>query len=114
MLNVVFCPVQIGLEDSLGKLSCILENDHFAIVVHQQMQCRCLQELCRGLAGETGKGNSQSHCGRRQCSAKPGIAHTWHHRDEGRGAKQARGKSGIPVDFCNPGARPEGEFGHIR
>uniref|UniRef100_A0A8B9FNJ8 Cystathionine beta-synthase n=1 Tax=Amazona collaria TaxID=241587 RepID=A0A8B9FNJ8_9PSIT len=29
---------KIGLEDSLGKLSCILENDHFAIVVHEQMQ----------------------------------------------------------------------------
>lgn len=68
MLNVVFCAVQIGLEDSLGKLSCILENDHFAIVVHQQMQCGYLQELCRGLAGERGKGNSQSRCGRCQCS----------------------------------------------
>uniref|UniRef100_A0A663N839 Cystathionine beta-synthase n=1 Tax=Athene cunicularia TaxID=194338 RepID=A0A663N839_ATHCN len=31
---------KIGLEDSLGKLSSILENDHFAIVVHEQMQCR--------------------------------------------------------------------------
>ncbi|NXO28712.1 CBS synthase, partial [Cisticola juncidis] len=30
---------KIGLEDSLGKLSCMLENDHFAIVVHEQMQC---------------------------------------------------------------------------
>uniref|UniRef100_A0A8C3VHM1 Cystathionine beta-synthase n=1 Tax=Catharus ustulatus TaxID=91951 RepID=A0A8C3VHM1_CATUS len=59
---------KIGLEDSLGKLSCILENDHFAIVVHQQMQCGYLQELCRGLAGERGKGNSQSCCGRSQCS----------------------------------------------
>uniref|UniRef100_A0A8B9QMF9 Cystathionine beta-synthase n=1 Tax=Anas platyrhynchos TaxID=8839 RepID=A0A8B9QMF9_ANAPL len=29
---------KIGLEDSLGKLSSILENDHFAIVVHTQMQ----------------------------------------------------------------------------
>ncbi|RLW07601.1 hypothetical protein DV515_00003538 [Chloebia gouldiae] len=29
---------KISLEDSLGKLSCILENDHFAIVVHEQMQ----------------------------------------------------------------------------
>uniref|UniRef100_A0A8C3E9G9 Cystathionine beta-synthase n=1 Tax=Corvus moneduloides TaxID=1196302 RepID=A0A8C3E9G9_CORMO len=29
---------KIGLEDSLGRLSCILENDHFAIVVHEQMQ----------------------------------------------------------------------------
>uniref|UniRef100_A0A8C8AG46 Cystathionine beta-synthase n=1 Tax=Otus sunia TaxID=257818 RepID=A0A8C8AG46_9STRI len=29
---------KIGLEDSLGKLSSILENDHFAIVVHEQMQ----------------------------------------------------------------------------
>ncbi|NWX00301.1 CBS synthase, partial [Caloenas nicobarica] len=29
---------KIGLEDNLGKLSCILENDHFAIVVHEQMQ----------------------------------------------------------------------------
>uniref|UniRef100_A0A8B9DMB4 Cystathionine beta-synthase n=1 Tax=Anser cygnoides TaxID=8845 RepID=A0A8B9DMB4_ANSCY len=29
---------KIGLEDSLGKLSSILENDHFAIVVHKQMQ----------------------------------------------------------------------------
>uniref|UniRef100_A0A8C8AG56 Cystathionine beta-synthase n=1 Tax=Otus sunia TaxID=257818 RepID=A0A8C8AG56_9STRI len=33
---------KIGLEDSLGKLSSILENDHFAIVVHEQMQCRYL------------------------------------------------------------------------
>uniref|UniRef100_A0A669PI43 Cystathionine beta-synthase n=1 Tax=Phasianus colchicus TaxID=9054 RepID=A0A669PI43_PHACC len=33
---------KISLEDSLGKLSCILENDHFAIVVHEQMQCRYL------------------------------------------------------------------------
>uniref|UniRef100_A0A8D0FE25 Cystathionine beta-synthase n=1 Tax=Strix occidentalis caurina TaxID=311401 RepID=A0A8D0FE25_STROC len=31
---------KIGLEDSLGKLSSILENDYFAIVVHEQMQCR--------------------------------------------------------------------------
>uniref|UniRef100_A0A8C9NAI4 Cystathionine beta-synthase n=1 Tax=Serinus canaria TaxID=9135 RepID=A0A8C9NAI4_SERCA len=37
-LNVTFCPVQISPEDSLGKLSCLLENDHFAIVVHEQMQ----------------------------------------------------------------------------
>uniref|UniRef100_A0A8D0FDV5 Cystathionine beta-synthase n=1 Tax=Strix occidentalis caurina TaxID=311401 RepID=A0A8D0FDV5_STROC len=29
---------KIGLEDSLGKLSSILENDYFAIVVHEQMQ----------------------------------------------------------------------------
>ncbi|KAI1241491.1 hypothetical protein IHE44_0004964 [Lamprotornis superbus] len=72
---------KIGLEDSLGKLSCILENDHFAIVVHQQMQCRYLQEPSMGLAQvcERGKGNSQSHCGRAAaelctrgpCSAKP-------------------------------------------
>ncbi|NWU99952.1 CBS synthase, partial [Upupa epops] len=27
---------KIGLEESLGKLSCILEKDHFAIVVHEQ------------------------------------------------------------------------------
>uniref|UniRef100_A0A8C6JEW3 Cystathionine beta-synthase n=1 Tax=Melopsittacus undulatus TaxID=13146 RepID=A0A8C6JEW3_MELUD len=40
----------IGLEDSLGKLSCILENDHFAIVVHEQMQCRYLQQHCVGFA----------------------------------------------------------------
>uniref|UniRef100_A0A672V6C6 Cystathionine beta-synthase n=1 Tax=Strigops habroptila TaxID=2489341 RepID=A0A672V6C6_STRHB len=41
---------KIGLEDSLGKLSCILENDHFAIVVHEQMQCRYLQKHCMGEA----------------------------------------------------------------
>uniref|UniRef100_A0A8C5JHN3 Cystathionine beta-synthase n=1 Tax=Junco hyemalis TaxID=40217 RepID=A0A8C5JHN3_JUNHY len=29
---------KVSLEDSLGKLSCLLENDHFAIVVHEQMQ----------------------------------------------------------------------------
>ncbi|XP_019379420.1 PREDICTED: cystathionine beta-synthase-like [Gavialis gangeticus] len=29
---------KISLDDSLGKLSCILENDHFAIVVHEQIQ----------------------------------------------------------------------------
>uniref|UniRef100_A0A8B9Q8S6 Cystathionine beta-synthase n=1 Tax=Apteryx owenii TaxID=8824 RepID=A0A8B9Q8S6_APTOW len=29
---------KISLDDSLGRLSCILENDHFAIVVHEQMQ----------------------------------------------------------------------------
>ncbi|KAK2544907.1 cystathionine beta-synthase [Columba livia] len=29
---------KIGLEDNLGKLSCILENDHFAIVVYEQIQ----------------------------------------------------------------------------
>ncbi|NXI42532.1 CBS synthase, partial [Galbula dea] len=29
---------KIGLESSLGKLSCILENDPFALVVHEQMQ----------------------------------------------------------------------------
>lgn len=34
--------LQISLDDSLGKLSCILENDHFAIVVHEQIQCRYL------------------------------------------------------------------------
>ncbi|NXP80717.1 CBS synthase, partial [Ramphastos sulfuratus] len=27
---------KIGLENSLGKLSCILEHDHFAVVVHEQ------------------------------------------------------------------------------
>uniref|UniRef100_A0A8C3QVX4 Cystathionine beta-synthase n=1 Tax=Cyanoderma ruficeps TaxID=181631 RepID=A0A8C3QVX4_9PASS len=61
---------KIGLEDSLGKLSCILENDHFAIVVHEQMQCRYLQKLSTGLAQvfERGKGNSQAHFGRCQCS----------------------------------------------
>uniref|UniRef100_A0A8C0C3A9 Cystathionine beta-synthase n=1 Tax=Buteo japonicus TaxID=224669 RepID=A0A8C0C3A9_9AVES len=41
---------KIGLEDSLGKLSCILENDHFAIVVHEQMQCRYLQKGKLGLS----------------------------------------------------------------
>uniref|UniRef100_A0A8C3QXE6 Cystathionine beta-synthase n=1 Tax=Cyanoderma ruficeps TaxID=181631 RepID=A0A8C3QXE6_9PASS len=44
---------KIGLEDSLGKLSCILENDHFAIVVHEQMQCRYLQKLSTVAAGIT-------------------------------------------------------------
>ncbi|NWZ12665.1 CBS synthase, partial [Agelaius phoeniceus] len=29
---------KVSLEDSLGKLSCLLENDHFAIIVHEQMQ----------------------------------------------------------------------------
>ncbi|NXR12900.1 CBS synthase, partial [Semnornis frantzii] len=27
---------KIGLENNLGKLSCILEHDHFAVVVHEQ------------------------------------------------------------------------------
>uniref|UniRef100_A0A8C4UTI7 Cystathionine beta-synthase n=1 Tax=Falco tinnunculus TaxID=100819 RepID=A0A8C4UTI7_FALTI len=39
---------KIGLEDSLGKLSCILENDHFAIVVHEQMQCSTSQIMAMG------------------------------------------------------------------
>ncbi|OWK50773.1 Cystathionine beta-synthase [Lonchura striata] len=57
---------KISLEDSLGKLSCILENDPFAIVVHEQMQCRYLQQLPTALAQarERGKGNSQADCGR--------------------------------------------------
>uniref|UniRef100_A0A8C3Q533 Cystathionine beta-synthase n=1 Tax=Geospiza parvula TaxID=87175 RepID=A0A8C3Q533_GEOPR len=61
---------KISLEDNLGKLSCLLENDHFAIVVHEQMQCRYLQELPTGLAQvfERGEGNSQADCGRFQCS----------------------------------------------
>ncbi|KFV71363.1 Cystathionine beta-synthase, partial [Dryobates pubescens] len=29
---------KIGLENSLGKLSCILEDDHFAVVVQEQTQ----------------------------------------------------------------------------
>ncbi|XP_010130228.1 PREDICTED: cystathionine beta-synthase-like [Buceros rhinoceros silvestris] len=29
---------KIGLEDTLGRLSCILENDRFSVVVHEQMQ----------------------------------------------------------------------------
>lgn len=32
---------QINLDDTLGKLSHILENDHFAIVVHDVEQCKC-------------------------------------------------------------------------
>lgn len=34
-------PLQINLDETLGKLSHILENDHFAIVVHEQEQCKC-------------------------------------------------------------------------
>ncbi|MBN3277032.1 CBS synthase, partial [Polyodon spathula] len=31
---------KIHLNDNLGKLSCILETDHFALVVHEQIQCK--------------------------------------------------------------------------
>lgn len=31
---------QIRLTDTLGKLSRILETDHFALVVHEQIQCK--------------------------------------------------------------------------
>lgn len=31
--------IQITLTDNLGKLSSILEIDHFALVVHEQIQC---------------------------------------------------------------------------
>uniref|UniRef100_A0A8C4UUM8 Cystathionine beta-synthase n=1 Tax=Falco tinnunculus TaxID=100819 RepID=A0A8C4UUM8_FALTI len=67
---------KIGLEDSLGKLSCILENDHFAIVVHEQMQCRYLQKRCTGFVRmfESGKGNSQTELGRYQCSCSTRAA----------------------------------------
>ena len=37
------CPrplFQIRLTDPLGKLSHILEMDHFALVVHEQIQCK--------------------------------------------------------------------------
>uniref|UniRef100_A0A672SCU4 Cystathionine beta-synthase n=1 Tax=Sinocyclocheilus grahami TaxID=75366 RepID=A0A672SCU4_SINGR len=33
---------RIRLTDNLGKLSRILETDHFALVVHEQIQCECL------------------------------------------------------------------------
>lgn len=33
-------PPQVRLTDSLGKLSRILETDHFALVVHEQIQCK--------------------------------------------------------------------------
>uniref|UniRef100_A0A8C9UE82 Cystathionine beta-synthase n=1 Tax=Serinus canaria TaxID=9135 RepID=A0A8C9UE82_SERCA len=61
---------KISPEDSLGKLSCLLENDHFAIVVHEQMQCRYLQKLPSAWPQvfERGEGNSQADCGRCQCS----------------------------------------------
>lgn len=32
--------LQIRLIDNLGKLSRILETDHFALVVHEQIQCK--------------------------------------------------------------------------
>uniref|UniRef100_A0A8B9JMG3 Cystathionine beta-synthase n=1 Tax=Astyanax mexicanus TaxID=7994 RepID=A0A8B9JMG3_ASTMX len=32
---------QIRLTDNMGKLSRILETDHFALVVHEQIQCEC-------------------------------------------------------------------------
>uniref|UniRef100_A0A8D0FDY3 CBS domain-containing protein n=1 Tax=Strix occidentalis caurina TaxID=311401 RepID=A0A8D0FDY3_STROC len=52
---------KIGLEDSLGKLSSILENDYFAIVVHDTGFARIF---------EKGKGNAQTEFGRyqRSCS----------------------------------------------
>lgn len=31
---------QIRLTDNLGKLSRILETDHFALAVHEQIQCK--------------------------------------------------------------------------
>lgn len=43
--------IQITLTDNLGKLSSILEIDHFALVVHEQIQCEysnahTLPEVC--------------------------------------------------------------------
>lgn len=41
---IYFClcfHLQIRLNDNLGTLSRILETDHFALVVHEQIQCKC-------------------------------------------------------------------------
>lgn len=39
LIFFIYCSPQIRLTDSLGKLSRILETDHFALVVHEQIQC---------------------------------------------------------------------------
>ncbi|XP_041114691.1 cystathionine beta-synthase-like protein [Polyodon spathula] len=38
---------KIHLNDNLGKLSCILETDHFALVVHEQIQCEVEQSVSK-------------------------------------------------------------------
>lgn len=37
--------MQIQLQDNLGKLSQILEIDHFALVVHKQIQCKYNKDI---------------------------------------------------------------------
>lgn len=41
LISLLLCS-QVYLKDSLGKLSCILETDHFALVVHDHTQCKIL------------------------------------------------------------------------
>ena len=41
-LNMLLLFVKVTLETSLGQLSRVLDNDHFALVVHDQRQCKYL------------------------------------------------------------------------
>lgn len=49
-LPLTALPLQIRLTDTLGRLSHILEMDHFALVLHEQIQCEWGPALCMGFS----------------------------------------------------------------
>ncbi|KAM3862393.1 cystathionine beta-synthase b [Diretmus argenteus] len=64
---------QVCLTDNLGKLSRILETDHFALVVHEQIQYKddgpaCLRHTVFGVVTAADLLNYITTCERRECS----------------------------------------------